>query len=247
MPALLRAKELGKRIALQQSRPDSGNGQRPCTPKQADGWYVPIMYRPKGGGSTDQVGWPSNQLFRTLVDIRIRKVRGTVAGTPPRSSSARAIRTLGSGTSLTSRMDFMDQLRLQYHGLVLFGILCLRLCRPQERDRPHRPPPGSFSESNDWWFWWKGANYEKGWDVLQQDTIMPYKDVGSMPTLYRHNEGVNMAFYDGHVALPEKGPGLEYPDVLGAPASPACGPPSSHWPPTADEQGLPAPVSGRSL
>lgn len=29
---------------------------------------------------------------------------------------------------------------------------------------------------------------------------MPDKDVGcDGPTLYRHNDGVNMAFYDGHV------------------------------------------------
>ena len=57
-----------------------------------------------------------------------------------------------------------------------------------------------WGRSNDWWMWWKGANYEKGWDVLNQDTIMPYKDVGcDGPTLYRHAEGTNFAFYDGHM------------------------------------------------
>ena len=57
-----------------------------------------------------------------------------------------------------------------------------------------------FTEGNDWRLWWKGANYIDGWDVLGQDTIMPYKNVGcDGPTLYRHAEGVNIAFYDGHV------------------------------------------------
>ena len=62
-----------------------------------------------------------------------------------------------------------------------------------------------FGESNDWWMWWKGANYEKGWDVLHQDTIMPYKDVGcDGPTLYRHGDGANFGFYDGHVEYMKK-------------------------------------------
>ena len=57
-----------------------------------------------------------------------------------------------------------------------------------------------FSESNDWWMWWVGADYVRGWDVLGQDTIMPYKEVGcDGPILYRHNEGAVLIFYDGHV------------------------------------------------
>jgi prepilin-type processing-associated H-X9-DG protein len=62
-----------------------------------------------------------------------------------------------------------------------------------------------FTESHDWWLWWWGANYEDGWDVLGQDTITPYKQVGcDGPTLYRHSEGVNIAFYDGHTAYMKK-------------------------------------------
>jgi len=62
-----------------------------------------------------------------------------------------------------------------------------------------------FTESNDWWLWWWGANYEDGWDVLGHDTITPYKQVGTDgPTLYRHSEGVNIAFYDGHTEYMKK-------------------------------------------
>ncbi len=58
-----------------------------------------------------------------------------------------------------------------------------------------------FNEAHDWWSKWKGANYIDGWDVLGQDgTVRDYKNVGcGGPTMYRHNEGANLAFYDGHV------------------------------------------------
>jgi len=58
-----------------------------------------------------------------------------------------------------------------------------------------------FNEAHDWWSKWRGANYIDGWDVLGQDgTVQDYKNAGcGGPTMYRHNEAANLAFYDGHV------------------------------------------------
>lgn len=58
-----------------------------------------------------------------------------------------------------------------------------------------------FHEAHDWWSKWKGANYIDGWDVLgQQGTVNDYKAAGcGGPTMYRHNDSANLAFYDGHV------------------------------------------------
>ncbi|MHC4539615.1 MAG: H-X9-DG-CTERM domain-containing protein, partial [Planctomycetota bacterium] len=58
-----------------------------------------------------------------------------------------------------------------------------------------------FNEAHDWWSKWKGANYIDGWDVLGQDgSVNQYKQVGcGGPTMYRHNDKANLAFYDGHV------------------------------------------------
>jgi len=58
-----------------------------------------------------------------------------------------------------------------------------------------------FNEGDDWWSRWKGADYLNGWDVLRQKgSVNDYKAVGcGGPTMYRHNEGTNLAFYDGHV------------------------------------------------
>jgi prepilin-type N-terminal cleavage/methylation domain-containing protein/prepilin-type processing-associated H-X9-DG protein len=58
-----------------------------------------------------------------------------------------------------------------------------------------------FNEAHDWWSKWRGGNYIDGWDVLGQDgSVQQYKDVGcGGPTMYRHNDHANLAFYDGHV------------------------------------------------
>ncbi len=63
-----------------------------------------------------------------------------------------------------------------------------------------------FDEAHDWWCKWKGSDYINGWDVLGQDgTVNEYKGVGcGGPTMYRHNESVNLTFYDGHVETRHK-------------------------------------------
>ncbi|MBT5927709.1 MAG: prepilin-type N-terminal cleavage/methylation domain-containing protein [Verrucomicrobia bacterium] len=57
-----------------------------------------------------------------------------------------------------------------------------------------------FHDGQDWWSQWKGADYTKGWDPLGQlGSVQEYKNAGTGgPTMYRHNEGANIGFYDGH-------------------------------------------------
>jgi prepilin-type processing-associated H-X9-DG protein len=60
----------------------------------------------------------------------------------------------------------------------------------------------NFMDSCDWWATWNpGADYANAWDLLGQKPSHPdYADIGVYgPVIYRHNEGANFAFYDGHV------------------------------------------------
>jgi len=58
----------------------------------------------------------------------------------------------------------------------------------------------NFVDSSDWWAVWPGANYVKAWDIVGQGNWEDYEAIAIWgPTLYRHNEGANFAFYDGHV------------------------------------------------
>jgi prepilin-type processing-associated H-X9-DG protein len=63
-----------------------------------------------------------------------------------------------------------------------------------------------FTEGPDWWLTWDGADYTKGWDHLGQKNIQDYRDQIPMwgPVHYRHAEGINAAFYDGHVGYMKK-------------------------------------------
>jgi prepilin-type processing-associated H-X9-DG protein len=71
----------------------------------------------------------------------------------------------------------------------------------------------AFTDGIDWWVEWSAADYsgaveghdEWGWDKLGQANIRTYKDRGFHgPTIYRHSEGANVAFYDGHVKYMHK-------------------------------------------
>ena len=57
-----------------------------------------------------------------------------------------------------------------------------------------------FHDGHDWWSQWKGANFTRGWNKLgMKGSVQQYKDAGcGGPTLYRHAEGANLGFYDGH-------------------------------------------------
>jgi prepilin-type N-terminal cleavage/methylation domain-containing protein/prepilin-type processing-associated H-X9-DG protein len=239
MPALLRAKELGKRMTCCSHVRSLGMASV-LYADEADGWYVPIIYRAGGAGSTTQVGWPSNQLFRKLLGYKDKEGPGESGWHSPKEyrcpsdlvgSQERPDRLytnfISYGANLTD-WYYSDWYAFGYAGHKNVTVTA----------------PASelfFTEGNDWWLWWKGANYEKGWDVLGQDTIMPYKDVGcDGPTLYRHSEGVNMAFYDGHVEYLKKDK-VWSADDWGA-GKPGMWSTFRHWPPTdAEQKRLPRP------
>jgi prepilin-type processing-associated H-X9-DG protein len=65
----------------------------------------------------------------------------------------------------------------------------------------------AFTEGPDWYIGWDGADYTKGWDSLGQQNLDVYQKHSPAvygPVHYRHSEGVNVAFYDGHVSYMKK-------------------------------------------
>lgn len=67
-----------------------------------------------------------------------------------------------------------------------------------------------FTEGPDWWLTWDGADYTNAWDKLHQASLQDYRDPSKINPLmwgvvfYRHGEGLNAAFYDGHVSYMKK-------------------------------------------
>ena len=193
MPALQRAKEQGKRIVCVNNIKTMGLANA-LYADDTDGWYVPIMDRTQG----DNRYWPANQLFRELCGYKPRGVVSNDAWHAPKqylcpsdTIARKEIRDSQWDSWISYGYNLTDWYFSDWFGIGYAG---------------HRnttvPNPSNeliFTESHDWRLWWWGANYVDGWDVLGQDTITPYKQVGcDGPTLYRHSDGASIAFYDGH-------------------------------------------------
>jgi prepilin-type processing-associated H-X9-DG protein len=64
----------------------------------------------------------------------------------------------------------------------------------------------AFIDGIDWWASWGAADPERGWNKEGPANIQTYKEKYGLhgPTFYRHNEGANCAFYDGHITWMRK-------------------------------------------
>jgi prepilin-type N-terminal cleavage/methylation domain-containing protein/prepilin-type processing-associated H-X9-DG protein len=229
MPALMRAKEHGKRTVCANNVRILGMANT-IYADECDGWYVPIIHRV----GTEVRTWPANQLFRKLVGYKDRE--------GPSDSDWHAPKEFLCPDDVISLKRIEDE---QYDNWLSYGYNLTDWYYTDwyayeyagHKNTTIQNPAGEliFTESNDWWAWWKGANYVDGWDVLHHDTIMPYKRVGcDGPTLYRHSEGVNLAFYDGHMEYRKKEKVYIRNDyLLGTPGMWST---FRHWPPTAAEQ-----------
>jgi prepilin-type N-terminal cleavage/methylation domain-containing protein/prepilin-type processing-associated H-X9-DG protein len=198
MPALTAARKLGKRIVCGSNLRSMGLANVVYA-DQSDGWYVPIMDR---RGSVNRY-WPDNQLFRRLIGYKGKQGDAQVWNAPKEylcpgdDISRKQIKDAQYDSWLSYAGNITDWYFADWYAIVYAGM----------RASNFKNAAGklALSESNDWWMYWKGADYKKGWDVLHQDGITPYKNVQcDGPTLYRHNEGVNIGFYDGHVEFRKK-------------------------------------------
>lgn len=199
MPALRAAKDHGKRIVCSNHLKTMGLANVIYS-DESDGWYVPIMDRTFG----EDHYWPSNLQYRELIGYKPKNAVANEDWNAPREYlcpsdmiSIKQRQDTQWNNYLSYGYNLTDWYFSDWYGIGYAG-----------HKNTTVPGPANelvFTESNDWWAWWWGANYEDGWDVLGQDTITPYKDVGTDgPTLYRHSEGVNLAFYDGHTEYMKK-------------------------------------------
>lgn len=170
-----------------------------------DGAYVPIVYVVGVGRSAEYTAWLQNKSYRSYIAIdsyeteeesalpfdvpdeflcpadRISKDPANIRGTV----------LCSYGYNLT---EFLAQYQWVTDGLLKnpAGHMTHMIKQPAEKL--------AFIDGIDWWVGWGAANYEIGWDKLGQTPLDIYKLAGIHgPTFYRHSEGANVAFYDGHV------------------------------------------------
>ena len=182
-----------------------------------DGAYVPVVYRP-GGWKVPYVYWLNNRAYRSYIAVvgYKRGKKGPSLG--PFDMPAEYL--------CPSDKISIDPINALSGVLCSYGYNYTEWRQPTSAGGwlPPVGPPGSwpyaghriqtikqpaeklaFVDGIDWWVTWSSADYENAWDILGQASIAIYRTTpavgfhGYGPTLYRHNEGANVAFYDGHV------------------------------------------------
>lgn len=199
MPSLKRAKEAAQRVVCRNHMKTIGLANELYATEQK-GYFVP--YYDPGAASSFQRYWIANEKFREYIDVNSRQQSMSSYITPEeytcptdRIAKDPDLASAGTGTVSSYAMNVTDW---GWGPSSYAGHRQSQIKSPGTRI--------AFVESNDFWADWgmptssrSGADYEIGWDVLGQDTSQAYHDAGIYgQVLYRHSEGSNVLFYDGH-------------------------------------------------
>ena len=203
MPGLQKAKEMAKRVLCNNNLKTIGL----CNEIYAfehDGWLVPFNDHSLPEFKTV---WIANQAFRNIMDTNSKKTVAVNQGTGASSQFSVPAEYLCPADKIGKdpANAFNNVVLLSYGYNITdwgFGVAGSGDVNPIGHKTTRITSPAlklAFTDSIDFWVQWSASNYEEGWDILGQANIQAYKDEQIHgPTIYRHNEGANILFYDGH-------------------------------------------------
>lgn len=213
MPALNKARGLAQRSACANNLKTLTLANEVYASKY-DGYYVPVRYYNVPLGDCNN--WPDNDAYRACISMsEYETVLNRQYGDydlPPsflcpadKISKDQSNRYHYSGTKIPQNvllsygMNMTEWMRGGWPCAAgdYFGHRSDSVKHPAEKL--------VFVDAIDWWVNWAAADYSIGWDKYGQQNIQFYKsNTIHGPTIYRHNEGANVGFYDAHVAYMKK-------------------------------------------
>lgn len=214
IPVLSKAREQGKSVVCR------GNLRTLALANELyagdwDGWYVPVIDETMVGEVA--FCWNSNNAFRRIVGLS-RKREGAERFVLPEEywcPSDRMVRNeaywadpnvqyvnrVSYGYNLTDwGRDSKNPYQWTSGDMVDLG----RYCGFKVGQFKNLAAKLMFIDAGDFWVEMRYANFKRYWNRWGQD-ILQYRAVGVWgPTFYRHSEGANIAFFDGHVEYLKK-------------------------------------------
>ena len=203
MPSLQKAKEMARRVVCSNNLRTIGL----CNEIYAfeyNGWLVPFNDHTLPGYKTT---WIANQAFREIMNTNSKKSVAVIGGNGASSQfSVPAEYLCPSDRISNDQANAYNNVVLLSYGYNItdwgFSVAGSGNPNPIGHKAAQITSPAmklAFADSVDFWLDWGGADYRSGWDILGQANIQAYKDKGVHgPTIYRHNDGANILFFDGH-------------------------------------------------
>lgn len=227
IPSLNKARELANRIVCGSRLKTLTSASINYAAGPGNGYYVPAGYspyfnpdEPDADPANQYCNWSMNETYRKYIDIdNYRPGYGLDAGqmqfpkeylcpSDKISGDIDNVSDYGVLTSYAYNVTDWDPWGGGSGSGWLNKIVGHRV------DRVEKPAEKlHFIDGIDWWTDYDAADYTKGWDILGQDLSDNYREILNppvyAPVFYRHNEGANCAFYDGHVEYLKKEKVLE--------------------------------------
>jgi prepilin-type N-terminal cleavage/methylation domain-containing protein/prepilin-type processing-associated H-X9-DG protein len=219
MPSLQKAKEAARRVICSNQLKTLGTANQMHS-NQYRGAYVPVSFKNTITNSIE--AWPVNSAFRA--NLGIDEFRSSAASsfefpkaflcpsdiisTDPKNAVSTVLTSYGFNATDWGWTN---------------GLAAGVYAGYKASEIPLPAVKLAMIDSIDWWVEWKAADYTKGWDILGQANIQAYKDAPynlNGPAIYRHSEGANAGFYDGHVKYMKKEEVFINADFTASPKNP---------------------------
>jgi prepilin-type N-terminal cleavage/methylation domain-containing protein/prepilin-type processing-associated H-X9-DG protein len=218
MPSLNKARELGRRVVCMNNLKSLGTANAVYA-NQYNYAYVPAAY--KNFKTDDMHWWPGNKDFRKILNLESYGKDKKAAGDASLDSTAQQSAYNMPKSFLCPSDNISTDVKNMLSGvLVSYGMnitefttsydwnISMSACKYWGHYASKIPQPATklaYIDGIDWHTSWASANYETGWDKYKQQNISYYKSKGIHgPVFYRHSEGANIVFYDGHAGYKRK-------------------------------------------